>query len=472
MKKTGAALLLIFLITFSGAQVRHDLNADADSVKVNTSILLECDDKETCPVNSWALEWEIPRDADIINISDSQGSIDTYSREGNTLKADTNKGPKRTSEKIEIRWEEDQEAQKITKGLYKRKVQLLGLKNQLNTGKITGKNILNVYLPGDFRKSIGKNFTSFKGSNGTSAIIHIGEGEKDEIYEFFGGTVRNSSFAYRLAVGTTGKLPEFRQIPVAVYSNSEYDRKVSLWSGGEYQSGMIRIRHKDDRNRAPVLAEETTHAINDYALKFDSTSSSWLDEGISGYVQSLATKALESNGGMPEVFGENVSFSRDKEGKRYLYTRSSSGKKEDLWEYYRENKSFMKLWTPRESENRSFGYAYSELIIRNYISNNNSLRKLYPKLGQKLADDQQKWDYYSRYLDLTPCKHDEKEEFERCLDRINEYDYPVIIADEIPERNQTIQLRKIEVERRKKPGLKYQITKTLDQLIEGLFNLF
>ena len=106
----------------------------------------------------------------------------------------------------------------------------------------------------------------------------------------------------------------------------------------------------------------------------------------------------------------------------------------------------MKSWSP-ESRNRDFGYAYSELIIRNWISQNNSVREIYGEIGgDKLNSNREKWDYYSEFLDLTPCKFESRERFENCLERINSYDYPVLAAEEIPERNQVaIRVQELEV---------------------------
>ncbi|MFB6147981.1 MAG: hypothetical protein ABEJ66_03785, partial [Candidatus Nanohaloarchaea archaeon] len=140
-------------------------------------------------------------------------------------------------------------------------------------------------------------------------------------------------------------------------------------------------------------------------------------------------------------------------------TISSQGDREVLWNYYQEGRDFMKTWSAMESrpEIRSFGYAYSELIIRNYVARmNGSLRELYShlSLNYKISDPQQKWRFYSQYLDMTPCKYESRDRFRECLETINEYDYPVYSAQ--PTRDsKPLNITELEIpEREKKTGSK------------------
>lgn len=109
----------------------------------------------------------------------------------------------------------------------------------------------------------------------------------------------------------------------------------------------------------------------------------------------------------------------------------------------------MKYWSP-EGPNREFGYAYSELVIRNYVMRNGSLTQLYDSVEENANSDQQKWEMLSRHMDLTPCKYDSRDIFEECLERVNEYDYPIYRAENInkSQNNMIVIVKELEIEER------------------------
>ena len=446
MKKL-LGILILFLMSSAAAQVSYDIEAGKDSVEMNSTIVLECDTQdENCPVNSWQVSWDIPENAEVVSLEDSQGVIGDYSVESDALSFQTNTGPRRSSERIDIELYIEEDAEKFG-DLYRREVSLPGFQGESNQGTLEVENLLSATISSDFEKSFGKNRVNFSGSGASNVQVNFGEGDEVGEYVFFGDRLDNSSLAYRIAVGTTGRTQDFPKIPVRVLPDGEYDDQVSEWSGGEYTSGIIRIRQNPEENQAAVLAEETVHSFNDAAFSFDETSSSWLDEGIAGYTQAMVRKKMLGKDKTREVFGKDTSYRETREEGIYQVTKPSKGDKEELWEYYQEDREFMKSWSPEDSSRRDFGYAYSELIVRNWVSQNNSVREIYENIGdQELNSNDEKWGYYSEILDLTPCKFESRERFENCLERINSYDYPVLAAEEIPERDQvTIRVRELEV---------------------------
>jgi hypothetical protein len=255
-----------------------------------------------------------------------------------------------------------------------------------------------------------------------------------------------------------------------------YEDKVSEWSRGEYSGGVIRMRGGLEGDFAPVLAEETVHAFNEETLNFDNTSSTWLDEGIAGYTQAMVRKKLSGESKTRTLFGEERSYSERRDGSLYKITKPSKGDKQKLWQYYQDNMSFMKHWNPQKSENRDFGYAYSELIIRNYVSQNNSIRKLYNQLNpQKIKNNEEKWRKYSEILDLKPCNYSSRKKFDSCLERINKYDYPVYYASKLPGKNTTqIKIEEVKIPETKplaSQGLSRSLEVTGDSLINKIRNI-
>lgn len=437
MKKLLILAAVVFLGSAVSGQVTYSIDAGVDQAEINTTAVVECnEDSSSCPVNSWSLQWNIPENSVVRNISDSQGEVDSYERTGDVLEILTNTGPPRTSEKIHIDIVDGSNAEEITDNFYRRSISLSGFSGKSNSGEASADSLLSSRITRDFRKSYDDNSVVFSGSGAGNIRLNFGNGAEKQYYSFF-GTERNGSLAYRVAVGTTGLRQSYRLIPVAVLDRDEYNDQVFSWSEGEYGSGVIKLRQGLGEDFQPVLAEETVHAFNDDALSFDSSSSTWLDEGLAGYVQSMVRRSLEGAERSRTLFGDETSYTIRENGSRYRITKPSKGDREVLWNYYDENRSFMRHWSPGEVEPdvRSFGYAYSELIVKNSVSNNNSIRELYRDIetDEKLESNEEKWSYYSQYLDLTPCRFEDRERFDRCLDRVNSYDYRVLSASEMPE---------------------------------------
>ncbi len=448
MKKPIFLLSAIFLAFSVLGQVNYEVETGVEETRMNVTAKLDCSEQEdNCPVNSWRLEWRIPENAEIINLSDSLGKISDYNSANEVVTLSTNEGPKRTEEVIRFRLKITEEAEKLADEFYSREVSLPSLEDTETSGKIENKDLISGKVTSGFEKSFDTGEMAFKGEGAANAVVNFGNGSERGEYTFFGRPEGNVSLAYKIAVGTTGLRQTYSKIPVVVLSDAKYDSDVSSWSQGEYSSGVIRIRESTDDAFPAVLTEETVHAFNDESLDFDRTSSSWFDEGIAGYTQSITRKKLLGESKTREIFGNITSYRENREGSFFKIEKPSQGDPDKLWQYYQDDREFMKSWNPRKSENRDFGYAYSELVIRNYVANNNSVRELYNEIEpQILNSNQEKWNYYSQYLDLEPCKRETRDEFDQCLQRLNNYDYPVYFATELPEKPQRgIQVDEVEV---------------------------
>lgn len=437
--------LIVLLIAFSGlsaAEVYYDVEADSSSVEVDTSVKMECapePEGSGCPVTRWTTRLSVPQSAEVTNVSSSNGEVSDWEREVGTVRITTDTPPTR-SELISASYRIDREAYEVTEGLYTRRISLPGFRGERNSGTVTVEDFISGRLGSGFSFSSEGETVNFTGTGASNMVAASGEGFESEHFEFFGDVVEDSSSAYRIPVGTLGISNMFDRFPVAVMDSEEYNESVNEWSAGQYVNATLYVRDDLGENQRPVLAHEAVHGLNDQYLDW-SAPGSWFDEGTAKYVEFLVRKSQGDR--TRNVFGEDVTY---QEG-RYRYTLPSDGDIDRLWSYYSNDEEWMKTWTPQQG-NRGFGYAYSELVIRNYVRNGGRLSQLYRDIeSTEFSSAEGKWNAMSEHMDLTPCKHDTKERFEQCIEDVNSYDYPVYTATEIPESNRSLEVSELKVEK-------------------------
>ncbi len=466
MRKLTVLLALLFFSSLAAGAIQHEIHADEEKALINTTVQLDCDpDSGNCPVNYWTLSWSKPSGAEVLSIRDSLGEVEDYTVSGDEIQITTNSGRKRTNETVEIKMLMDGEAEEVHAGLYKRTFSLPGFKDSRTTGFIEAPELVSGRVSFGFESSFVDDRLKFRGRGPANIRIKTGSGYETRYFSFFGDEVDDAEIAYEVPVGTLGIVQSFERFPVAVMDNSTYNRKVNLWSAGEYVSGAIQIRSPEtiDEEFLPVLAHEVVHGLNDRELNWDQTRSSYFDEGTAKYIEFLVKRKLYSDGKIEsrpaELFGDEVKYTKKENGKRYIYTVPSEGDRERLWSYYQNDRDFMKSWNAIDSspENRGFGYAYSQLVVRNYIANGGELSQLYRDIsvGREVSDKDEKWEIYSRHLDMTPCKTEDRERFESCLEDINDYSYPVYSASPSPDRE------KLDIKRLQVPNRTEQLSRSI-----------
>ncbi|QKQ98447.1 hypothetical protein GKQ38_02890 [Candidatus Nanohaloarchaea archaeon] len=444
-------LFLVFLaaalVSAASADVYHEASISKSGMQLNTSIELNCE--SNCPVNKWSLTWQIPKSAGIISVRDSIGRIEDYRVEGQQIHITTNSGPRRMNETVKIVMNVTADAEEIYRGLYKRELSLPGFSGEESRGVLHVDNLISGWKSYGFETSYSNNTLKFRGEGPVSLRVKFGEGNETRYYSFFGDYRGNTSMAYEISIGTTGVVQEFQRFPVASMPEDVYRRVANSWSAGEYIGGSMMVRQNIGSDYIPVLAHETVHGLNDREFNWDRTSSAYFDEGTAEYVEFLVRKKLSSEDRdvrpPGEVFGDDIRWDPDPSDNTYSLV-PSRGDPEVLWNYYQNDLNFMKTWSSFDSEHREFGYAYSELIIKNYVSRGGRLSRLYEKfnVSGKVDSPERKWEIFSQYLDMTPCKYDSREKFSNCLDRINSYDYPVYSAE--PSREaENLTIRKLDI---------------------------
>lgn len=458
MKKKFLVVSLFLLMAGSASanQVYYEMNVAKDTIDMNTTIKLECEDD--CPTN-WQLSWTLPKDAEVRSVTNEGREVEDYTVENGGIVVKSHSDGRRDAETFKIQMVVDREAEEVYDGLYKREFSLRSFKGAETTGVVHVEDFLSGWTGHGVETSIEGNNLSFRSEGPLNLRVKFGEGFETEYYEFFGDEPENISIAYTVPVGTTGEQLKFRKLPVAILPGWIFNETVSPWSAGEYVGGAAKMREGLKDDFLPVLAHETVHALNDRKLKWDSTSSSYFEEGTSRYVEFLVRKKLygEERIEKPprEVFGESVRFDPDPND-NYYSTLPPKGSKERLWAYYQEDREYMKVWNPFEASKvtRPFGYAYSELMIRNYVvRQDGSVRELYGNLSieREISDPQEKWELFSSRIDVTPCKYESRERFNQCLEEINDYNYTVYSAEPDFSGGSQLDIEELEVPDREKP---------------------
>ena len=486
MRKFLILFAAVFLVGSAVSQVYYEGQIDSDNSRINMSLKLDCD-PGNCPVSVWRVTMNVPTSADIVEVKSARGEVQETDRNGGDLKVKS-RTPPSESEKITIVYDVKDDRKHVYSGLFTQRINLPGFNDESNSGTLEIKNLLSASPSRGFEISKKRDGLNYTGLGPGSVTVATGQGFETKYYEFFGDDPENTSIAYEVTAGTLGFNQRFERLPVAVMPDREYNESINTWSAGQYTNATLVVRDSLEEDFLPILAHETVHAFNDQRLKW-SAESSWFDEGVSRYIEYLTKKALEGETRTRPLFWEDRTFTKYEDGARYRYTLPSKGEKDALWQYYQDERDFIKHWSP-ESGNRDFGYSYAELVIRNHVSNGNSLSELYENVDKRVLTDEGKWDLVSREVDLTPCKFDSRERFDACLEKINEYDYPVYRAENLSATNYSIEVRQLDLAEKntqngsgallpnnsdevaEKSGRKDNPLKNLLEMLERMLNAF
>lgn len=430
------ALLVVSVMPAAGAVTSYDIDVAADgSALVNVSFALTSNE----PVNYWETSWGVPAEASIMAVRDTQGSIEDYTRQGDQIAFETNRGDARTKELVTVVYRDpDVVSRSFDGGLSLVEMQLSGFDTEQTQVRVsTGKELLAESHPFGFRYSMDEHGVNYSGTGPVNLQFTMGpDGEQYDHYALFGdGSLAEADDLYWVVSAVTGFSPTVNKYPVVVLPDAEYDQTVDQWSAGQYRSGgLIFIRKSvlEEDAGAAVVLHEVTHAFNEHALRWWTADRAWFDEGVAKYVEWLVTEKKDVP--QAEIFGDRVTWRCGQRQRCYYEPR---GTPDDLWNYYQEDRSFMYSWSPQTAstaEQRVFGYAFSELVVRNVIRQQGA-DALHPVYNNLLAIDTRMKDSRAatnRILDymntdFAPCQYKSRDQFEQCLDTVN------AMAAEIPD---------------------------------------
>lgn len=414
--------------TVSHASVIHHVDVRGDIANVSSSFPLTS--KEG--VNQWDVTLNLPEGVDIRSLHDSQGPI-TYTWTGGRLKFETNEGPRREKERVEVNYTVRDVRSEEYSPVDTVDFSLFGFKNETTKAEIECENIISWYTPFQSTSQRLNSSLRFKTEGPLPIRIYTSPGgqETEHYHYFIEDSLRRAEKLFPIIPYVTGISSPQDKFPIVFLNGSKYDSLVNKWSAGRYKVGGLIVvrRNLSDSKKVPTILHETTHGFNARLLKWDETRTSYFDEGMAKFVEFLAKQKMEIP--QPQIFGGRTRFKRD--GERYYY--KSRMEPEDLWDYYSGGDRWMMDWNPWEGESdysREFGYAYSELMIRKHTQERGltSLRNVSKELleiDRRVNRSREKWNIFSRILEnMRPCHGDDREELERCLKDINsqKFEFP------------------------------------------------
>ncbi len=395
------------------------------------------------PVNYWEISWIKPTNASIISIKDRHGPIDSYTVNSDTVSIQTNTETPRQRDRITIRMRIPNAVNTHYSPINQLELSLPGFQNENTTVVVNTSHILAGKTPLGFTEYYSDSMFVTQGKGPVS--IHLLFANRSPRYKHFFITgeynLTPADRLYYLPQGITGRKLPYKTLAIAVLPEHQYKQEAWKWSEGTYVgAGLILMPQSVFANNSipvPIILHEATHAINARVLQWDRSNQSWFDEGVAQYVELLAQR--KRNEHVPALFGEPRQFVKN--GQRYVLKPRQTP--DNLWEYYQNNRQFMHRWHPTQAHIRSFGYAYSELMIRAYVAENSpdSLHTVYEQLAQRKQPVKRPRTSSQLILSVMnftsqPCFATDKSILIECLNRIQQANYsvPIVASDE--QRNQ------------------------------------
>ena len=427
MAKFLPFLFFLLLIPTVGAVTTYDIAVEGNSVLVNATFeLYSSSPKEK--VNYWTTTFSMLPGSQLLGVSDSKGEITNYTVSEGKIRIETHKGGLKDREVVSLLYRSQGLVNKEYLPLKKLNLSLSAF-GDTRPDVPDEKTFVSVQLDGkliSFINSLGfssqpaKQEIKFAGDGPVAFTLFYGDGKDYKHYTLFGrGNLTAADEAFGIIPAVTGMLPESDRLPVVVLSKNEYNKRINEWSAGEYRGGVI-VMDQSGKDFSSSLLHETAHGINERALRWKQSEESWFDEGVAKYVEFLYT--LETGARQPEIFGEDVTWT---EGFT-IYTLPSRSTSEELWDYYQSGEDFMGTWRPNNPGTREFGYAFSELVVRDFIlrKGDDALHGIFEELLAVTETTETAEESNAVLLELLdsdfrPCYSSQKEALEECLEQIN-----------------------------------------------------
>ncbi len=433
--------VLLLLMPAVGAVTSYDITVDGDTADLNVTFELYADE----PKNFWRVSnqgFPLPERFRVLSVSDSLGPIEDYTFDDGVLRFDTNQGTARTREVVTVHATTESAVTEEYRELDLVRLRLSGFSDRYpdRPDEVTQVQVSTERALHSQSHSLG--FDAAMEPNGINLSgegpvnLHLTVSDQGERYDnmvLFGpGDISTADDLYWVPAAVTGFLPTVNRYPVIVYDAETYEAEVDRWSAGQYRTGGIIFMKRPtlESDHGPgVLLHEVMHGFNEQALRWTRAQRAWFDEGTAKYVEWL----VNANRSVPqaEIFGETVRINR-------THTYPPRKTPEDLWDYYASGSNAMLEWTlfEQDSIDRTFGYAYGELVIRNHVMEEGaeSLQPVYRDLRQlnedrteAIEDTATSNEQILSLMDATfrPCDLPSEAQLRACLDEVNEME-PVI----------------------------------------------
>lgn len=446
-RSASICLVVLALIGSAAGAVSYDITVDDGDTEINTTFEVYADSDK----NIFRTRWSVPRGSDLDVIRDSQGSIDDWERVGEQIEVTSNAGPGRTKETFTFVYTIPDRVTTWKDSIHRVELQLPGFTDQFeqydeedtSIRVQTPDPILGLGPPNGFTYSFDDDEAIMEGEG--PATFRISYTDVEQQYDHYTaiGDINLSSTddTYPLLWHITGFAPDFvDSFAVIPLEPQRYNEAMDEWSAATYrQAGLIFVR---DRERSAaeltsLMMHETMHGFNQEKLSWVQLDAGVFDEGTAQYAEYITKR--EQNQRQGELFGGNVTWRApceddpDQQCRYWLQPRGSEP--EGLWQYYEQDLSFMQGWSPSDAGTRSFGYAFAELIIRNYMVERDpdALHSVYEAMEDQseVSEIDAYWETLGTVLDgeLAPCKRDTVEETAECTKTIN--DAEPAVPDEV-----------------------------------------
>lgn len=458
MKKLILLLAIVFLAPVK-ADVIHEISLLGQNLEINSTLILKSEE----PLDYWEISLPLPENTKLIEIRDSVGEI-KYNLRGNILSFKTN--PKKSRIKIvNIIYTLPIENKY---GFKSATLSLFGFENESTT--IVSPNFSYFFIP-NVEIEYGKDIKA-KGRGPLNVKILFG-GKRESKHFFTSSDLNLSKLEeyYWILEGITGiKIPV--KFGVVTLSEEEYGEDFEEWSAGIFEEGMIVVREDlGEKEKIRTAMHEAAHGFNSFVLDWDNTKIAWFDEGIATYVSSVVSRLLNLT--TPEIFGKEIKW---REGNKIYYLEPYQ-EPEDLGNYYKKEEDWMLTWNPKKysDHRREFGYAYSELFIREYLKDNpkrlHSVYKDLLEVDKKVEDEKERNKIILNILgtNFTPCYSKNLEEIENCTRELNEMSFkiPKVNGKEINYNVEIPELPEIREE-----GKFEEVSYSIESILQKIINFF
>ncbi len=466
----------------------HDIHVEDGDVHVEVTFELYAEDPDT-RYNRWTTTVSAPESAEILRLEDSNGEIMDYSFEDGGLSFETNSGSPRNKEVVTLEYVDDEAEVESVAGFTIVDVQLLGFSNhrddvadEVTQARVSAdRDVLSWSPSHGFTSAIDEDILVLSGEGSAALRVVVGSDEDGhDHYSVSGGHhLPEADRLYSTVAAALGFTSPVETHPVAVLPDSRYDETVNPWSAGQHRTGgLILLRESvvEDGDPSTTVLHETTHAYNAFAFTWSPERPEWFDEGTAQYVEFLVDR--QRGEVRSELFGgerrEEALCPDGTEG--CIRTIPPRGDADELWRYHQDGDSYMETWTTEHHRQRGFGYAFSELAIREYVMNEggDALHSIYREMMResRVEDRAEASDTVLDLMnyDLGPCDHASRQAFEDCVDQVNSMD--AVIPEYQGGSRQTIEMQEIEMPepREEQPRELHPWLQAVADLFAGLFD--
>jgi hypothetical protein len=410
----GFVLLFTLFIPPCFSEVIHEISLNG-AIYINSTMVLSSEK----PLDYWELSVSLPKEANVVGVYDEKGDI-TYNYDKNsgslTLKTNNLKARIRV---VEIyfsigEWKE-------IGGLDFAELGLFGFENK-STYIRTKENFPYFFVPNALVEYGEDEIRAKKEGPASVRLVFGGKTTSENFFTNADIDLDEAEKYFSIIEGVTGiKTPV--KFGIALLPEQEYSKEYMDWSAGTF-NGMILVKEtKNPNDIIATIIHEATHGVNSFALSWDKTEISWFDEGVACYVTSAVYRLMGEQ--KPELFGEEKQWRE----KNTIYTLSPMKGPKDLLDYYISGDGYMYLWSPQSEYDRDFGYAFSELFIREYLKDDGArLHKAYRKFLEiegPVSDPFERNSLVEEILGsrFEPCLSKSLPEIKACSKSLNEMSF-------------------------------------------------